>query len=331
MAELISVIESKGTNPYENLALEEYLLMHVRPGECILYLWQNRKTVVIGRNQNGWKECRIGRLEEDGGFLARRLSGGGAVFHDLGNLNFTFLADRDYYDVEKQTEVILRAVRAFGVQAERTGRNDLTVDGKKFSGHAFYRTGNRCYHHGTVLLQADMDEMSKYLNVSLDKLRSKSVDSVKSRVENLIAHVPDITVERMKQALIDAFEQVYGKPAAYLPEERLDKMELRRNYEKFSSWDWNYGRKIPFQYEVNKRFPWGGIGIQLNVNGGVIQEAAAYSDMLDTEFISKLEQALSGVPHSEREMAEAVKGILCSSPLQEEIRKDIAGCLTQDE
>ena len=331
MAELISIIESKGTNPYENLALEEYLLMHVRPEECILYLWQNRKTVVIGRNQNGWKECRIERLEEDGGFLARRLSGGGAVFHDLGNLNFTFLAEKDHYDVEKQTEVILKAVRSFGIQAERTGRNDLTVDGKKFSGHAFYRTGNHCCHHGTVLLQVDTEEMSKYLNVSLDKLKSKSVDSVKSRVENLITYVPDITVGRMKQALTDAFEQVYGTAAQHLPEERFDRVELSKNYEKFSSWEWKYGRKIPFQYEVNRRFPWGDMGIQLQVNGGIVLEAAAYSDMLDTEFVSKLEQALSGVVYSKTELAKAVRGISCSSPLQEEIREDIAGCLTEGE
>ena len=331
MIESISIIESKDTNPYGNLALEEYLLMHVRPEECILYLWQNRKTVVIGKNQNSWKECRIERLEEDGGFLARRLSGGGAVFHDLGNLNFTFFARKENYDVEKQTEVILKAVQSFGIQAKRTGRNDLTVDGKKFSGHAFYQTGDYCYHHGTVLLQVDMDRMSEYLNVSMDKLRSKSVDSVKSRVENLVSYVPDITVDQMKQALIRAFEQVYQKRAEPFSEERLNDAEIEKAREKFSSWEWKYGRKIPFQYEINQRFSWGNIMIQLNVNSGKIQEAAAHSDMLDTEFAAKLEQALCGVPHRQKHMREAVEGITCENPLQEAVKADIKGCFKENE
>lgn len=331
MIESVSIIESKDTNPYGNLALEEYLLMHVRPEECILYLWQNRKTVVIGKNQNSWKECRIERLEEDGGFLARRLSGGGAVFHDLGNLNFTFFARKENYDVEKQTEVILKAVQSFGIQAKRTGRNDLTVDGKKFSGHAFYQTGDYCYHHGTVLLQVDTDRMSEYLNVSMDKLRSKSVDSVKSRVENLVTYVPDITVEQMKQALIRAFEQVYQKKAEPFSKERLNDAEIEKAREKFSSWEWKYGRKIPFQYEINQRFSWGNIMIQLNVNSGKIQEAAAYSDMLDTEFAAKLEQALCGVPHRQKHMREAVEGITCENPLQEAVKADIKGCFKENE
>ena len=150
MLRRLYAIAAEGTDPYENLALEAYLLERVQPGECILYLWQNQRTVVIGRNQHASNECRIQALEADGGHLVRRLSGGGAVYHDLGNLNFTFLTVRRDYDVARQTETILQAVRALGIPVEKNGRNDLTAAGGKFSGHAYYQTGEQCYHHDIV-------------------------------------------------------------------------------------------------------------------------------------------------------------------------------------
>ena len=125
-----------------------------------MYLWQNRHTVVIGKNQNCWKECKVNSLENDGGYLVRRLSGGGAVFHDMGNLNFTFMVRQPDYDVEKQQGVILRAVQMLGIHGERTGRNDITVDGRKFSGNAFLQVGEQCYHHGTIMLNANTEDMS---------------------------------------------------------------------------------------------------------------------------------------------------------------------------
>ena len=185
MIERIYLDEAGNTLPYGNLAREACLLEAVGVGECILYLWQNQRTVVIGRNQNAWKECRIEQLEADGGHLVRRLSGGGAVYHDLGNLNFTFLVREEDYDVSRQLEVLVGAVNRLGIHAEKTGRNDVTVDGRKISGNAFYRADGHCYHHGTILIDVDKASLSAYLNVSAAKLRSKGVDSVKARVANL--------------------------------------------------------------------------------------------------------------------------------------------------
>ena len=208
MIQQLKLYEGQSFDPHYNLAVEEYLLQTVEPDCCILYLWQNQNTVVIGRNQNAWKECRTTLLEEEGGHLARRLSGGGAVFHDLGNLNFTFLVPTDCYDLEKQLSVIQLACRSFGIESERSGRNDILAGGRKFSGNAFYRSGDRSYHHGTLLVDVDMARMSRYLNPSKAKLEAKGVDSVRSRVVNLKELASEMTTDRLKEEMANAFQQV---------------------------------------------------------------------------------------------------------------------------
>ena len=204
-----SVYAAAGFDPYENLAAEQTLLERVGEGEMILYLWQNARTVVIGRNQNPWKECRTALLAEEGGHLARRLSGGGAVFHDLGNLNFTFLMREEDYDLSRQLSVIERACRSLGIPVERSGRNDLLADGRKFSGNAFYHHQGRAYHHGTLMVDVDLEMVQRYLSPSKAKLAAKGVDSVRSRVVNLKEFVPDLSIERLSEALISAFAAVY--------------------------------------------------------------------------------------------------------------------------
>ncbi|MDO5426118.1 MAG: lipoate--protein ligase [Eubacteriales bacterium] len=299
-------IITKETNPYRNLALEEYLLLHVEEEECILYLWQNRHTVVIGRNQNCWKECRVSELEEDGGFLARRLSGGGAVYHDLGNLNFTFLVRKENYDVDRQLQVILEAVRKLGIRAEKTGRNDLTVEGRKFSGNAFYQTGNCCYHHGTLLLSVDTAQMSRFLNVSKEKLQSKGVSSVKSRVANLSEFCPGLTVEQMAEKLFEAFGEIYGCQAERIAESRLDAEEIAKAAARFESFEWKYGRKIPFQFSFGKRFVWGDLQFQFVVDEGVVRAAEIYSDAMDEQWIAALKKSLPGCRYTREALSEAV-------------------------
>lgn len=328
MTEKLSLYITDGLSPYRNLAAEEYLTLHTEPGECILFLWQNRNTVVIGRNQNAWKECRVRALEEDGGFLARRLSGGGAVFHDLGNLNFTFCVREEDYDVNRQLEVIVRAVRMLGIEAEKTGRNDVAADGRKFSGNAFYRTGGFCCHHGTLLIDTDKEKMARYLNVSREKLESKGVDSVRSRVVNLRELNPDISAQTLRARMAQAFGEVYGLPVGAFPENRLCGEEIS-GYEKFfSSWEWRLGKKLEFQHHMERRFSWGGAELQFQVEGGIVQEARVFSDGMEQAFIAALPEVWRGCRYEAGELIRAMEA------LQERAgcgaAEDIAGLLREE-
>ena len=297
-------------NPYENLALEEVLLNHVPENGCILYLWQNQKTVVVGKNQNAWKECRVKELEEDGGHLARRLSGGGAVFHDLGNLNFTFLVNTDDYDLEKQLDVILYAVNSLGIKAEKSGRNDIiTEDGRKFSGNAFYHNGGKSYHHGTLMMSVDKELVARYLNVSKLKLSSKGVSSVKSRVVNLTELNPDITVESMNKALFEAFESAYGLSSEEYILTQEEKDEVERLKERNASFEWRLGRKIAFDWKGEQRFKWGSAEIELKVESGIVQEAAVYSDAMDGDFLQDMAPLMVGRIFSAEKLADAVSAL----------------------
>ncbi len=323
MTEQITYIESTQYDPYWNLALEEYLLMHCKERECILYLWQNARTIVVGRNQNVWKECKAAELEKDGGHVVRRLSGGGAVYHDLGNLNFTFVARKEEYDLDRQLEVILRAVQKLGVPAERSGRNDILADGGKISGNAYYETDGRCYHHGTLMVDVDLNELTRYLTVSKEKLQSKGVDSVRSRVRNLSDYIPDLTVGSLKAALKKSFEDVYGHTARERNEADLNQEEIEALHRKFCSWEWIYGRKIDFQYEMAKRFPWGQVELQFQVEGGRIEEVQAYSDALRPEIIQALPTYLEHVRYNNHAICERLSLYRSSDQESEAMMEDI--------
>lgn len=309
-------------NPYKNLALEEYLLKQVKEDEVILYLWQNERTVVIGKNQNPWKECKLAQLEEDGGNLVRRLSGGGAVFHDLGNLNFTFLATKDNYNVERQLEVILRAVKKLGIPAEKSGRNDITVEGKKFSGNAFYSDGVHCYHHGTILVKVDMSKLSHYLNVSKEKLVSKGVESVRARVTNLTEYLPQLSIDQMRKELVKAFGEVYEFTPEELMADDLDMLKLEKLEDKFSSFEWILGRRMEFNYSLDRRFPWGNIDLEFVVDCGRIVHCKAYSDSLETGYWDKLTGALKNCVFSSAAMHETLEA-LSLTPEETVIHRDV--------
>lgn len=315
------VVYSSSFDPWYNLALEEMLLRRVEKNEVVLYLWQNDKTVVIGRNQNAWKECRCQQLENEGGKLARRLSGGGAVYHDLGNLNFTFLVDRKHYDLERQLEVILQAVNRLGVKAEFSGRNDLTVRGKKFSGNAFYFEGNVALHHGTVLVGTDFSNLVRYLQVSREKISSKGIDSVQARVVNLGEIDQSITTDAVRESIRTSFIDLYGEPAS---EVRTDGTmgELQSLYNKYASWQWRYGQTPDFDISFQKRFTWGEIDMRLSLQDGHITSAVIYSDAMDSLLIQEIAAALKGLPFQMKAIVQRVGSISCE-PDQKPVITDL--------
>ena len=288
-----------------NLARDGYFLENNKKGDVILYFYVNKNAVIIGRNQNAWKECNIANMDADGVQLVRRHSGGGAVFHDNGNLNFSFITDEKHYDLNRQMRVILNAVSKLGLKAELSGRNDITVDGKKFSGNAFsLAKGNRS-HHGTILVNADLAKLSNYLCVSKEKMRSKGIDSVRARVCNLCELSSGLTVEAMRRLVIESFIEEYGAASEYVFDGMaLAEVEERR--ERLASWEWRFGKTPQFDFETDKRFSFGDTQIYFNLRDGVIRETKVYSDCLDTELTTEIENALTGVHFRKEEIKAAL-------------------------
>lgn len=294
MIKKLTVYETDSTQPWRNIAIEAWLMQYVSPGECVLYLWQNKNTVVVGRNQNIFDECRLAELTGAGGTPARRLSGGGAVYHDMGNQNFTFIVKKEDYDVTKQTEVIIKAAELLGIHAEKTGRNDITVDGRKFSGHAYYESGGVCYHHGTLMVDVALDEMSRFLRPSPEKLRSKGVQSVRSRVANLSEFHPGLTPADMRAAMKKAFSAVYGMNITEMSDKDIDGPAVTQYEKKFSSSDWLYNRVIDAEHIVKKRFDWGEITVAFTEKDGIITDAVISSDGLDADLLAAVPQSIIG-------------------------------------
>jgi len=294
MIKTLQIFEDTGVNPHINLAVETHLMNITPVGTCILYLWQNKNTVVIGKNQNPWLECRTSLLEEEGGVLARRTSGGGAVFHDLGNLNFTFIMRKEDYDLDKQMAVIQTACALAGIRAEKSGRNDILADGRKFSGNAFYQNRTHAYHHGTLMIDVDKDKLGRYLSPPKAKLAAKGVASVRSRVVNLKELSPNLTVADMKAYMKEAFCQVYGMAAEPIVLTDADRAEITRLGAQYSAWEYLYGTPLPFTFQCEGKFDWGYVLLQLDAKEGIIRGVRVYSDAMDWTLPQALEGVLIG-------------------------------------
>lgn len=283
----LKVLLSESFNPHLNIGTEEWIFDHLDPSQQVLFLWRNEETVVIGRNQNPWSECNLARMKEDKVHLARRKSGGGAVFHDLGNTNFTFLSPKEGYSRGHNVGILLGALRSLGVEAAASGRNDLLVpfaDGpRKFSGSAYREKRDRAFHHGTLLLSADLSRLGNYLTPSPKKLKAKGKESVRARVANLTEVNAGITHERIVAAMIDAFEGFYGEKAAIEPlslESLSSNPELRAKYDELSSWNWLYGHTLEFTHRMDEYLSLGFFDFQFVVEEGIIREAQIFTDSL---------------------------------------------------
>lgn len=295
------IVMSKTNDSWFNLALEEYLLNKVKDNEIIMYLWINEKTVVIGRNQNAWKECAWKELDEDGGKLSRRLSGGGAVFHDLGNMNFTFIMKNELFDIKKQEQVIINALKPLGINAEFSGRNDMLINGRKFSGHAYYKNNKNSYHHGTLMVDCDLERMGQYLRPSEKKITSKGVNSVRSRVINVKEANKNVTIEIMQNAMKKAFSDIYGKVEEEFEYTGIED-EIKALHEKYGSWDWRFGNSPKFDIAFTNKFPWAEIEFGFNLEKGKIKEATVYTDSLDVEIFDEFKKELIGKAFNEKEL-----------------------------
>ena len=307
------IVINTSLDPWFNLALEEYLLDKVTDYENILFLWQNANTVVIGKNQNPWRECRSELLEAEGGKLARRSTGGGAVYHDIGNLNFSFILARSNQDFNLQARIITQAVKKFGIEAYVNGRNDIVTDEGKFSGNAFTYRKNRALHHGTILVDVNREKLGRYLQVSKEKMEAKGIKSVQSRIVNLKEYNNTITIDEVRKRIIEAFIKEFGECAVLnqfenenILEQNFDISEVNRLYEIYSSWEFRYAEAPKFDIEWTNRFSWGEVVIHLTLKNGVIVKSMIYSDALDEMFISSIQQCFNNVPFKKEEMANAV-------------------------
>ncbi len=281
------ILDSNVRDVYYNLALEYTMAENNPTGSAILFLWQNANTVVIGKHQNPYRECNLIAIKADNIMLARRPSGGGAVFHDKANLNFSFIYAKGEYNLSRNYKIIIDALSTLGIDAYTSGRNDILFQDKKFSGNAFYTVGNARVHHGTIMVGVNMDSLAKYLSASNLKLASKGVASVSSRVINLASVQPSLTVDRVKEKIKTAFLQYHNKKKALDLQVQNKKVLLVKN--KIQASDYIMGKKYNFAQQVAFRLPLGEVMLSISED----KQIEVHSDFLDTSLIEYAKERLA--------------------------------------
>ncbi len=318
-----------------NLATEQYLMNNDELQLPLMLFYIEKSCVIVGRNQNTIEEIDQKYCREHSVTVTRRLSGGGAMYQDLGNLCFSFIVDANqnkFGDFKTMVAPIVNALHEIGVKgAEVTGRNDIVVDGKKFSGNAMYTRGGKTFSHGTLMLDVDTDEVTRALNVPLDKIKSKGIKSVKSRVTNLRPYLApeykNITTEQFRDLLImrvlgvksmeEARQHEYQLTAA--DEEKIDQIEEKY----YSNWDWVYGHSPNFTVKRRQHFTSGTIDARILVEKGKIENIKFYGDFFGTDNVQKLEKVLKGCTFDEPQIAAALHDVDLNKYFQGIPRKEV--------
>ncbi|MEO3947057.1 lipoate--protein ligase [Gorillibacterium sp. CAU 1737] len=306
-------IDNEGiTDPRINLALEEYALKNLPADSDYLLFYINEPSIIIGKNQNTMEEINIEYVEEEGLKVVRRLSGGGAVYHDLGNLNFSFITNDDgqsFHNFRKFTDPVVQALRKLGVEAELSGRNDIQVGERKISGNAQFTQKGRMFSHGTLLFNTELGKVANALKVNAEKFKSKAVKSVSSRVANISEFLDKpMTIEQFRQFILDSIFD--GQEVERYPLTEKDWDAVRAiSAERYGNWDWNYGKSPAFNYRQVKRLSAGTYDFRLDVQSGRIARASLYGDFFGVGEVAEIEAKLDGVKYDRESVREALAGV----------------------
>ena len=310
-------IVNNSNDPRYNLAFEEYCFKKLSNEENYVILWINGPAIIVGKNQNTIEEVNSDYVEENNIKVVRRITGGGAVYHDLGNLNFSIITSAtgsEKIDFKKYNIPIVKSLEKLGLKCELSGRNDMTLDGKKFSGIAQSVWKNRVLNHGTLLFDTKLDVLSSALNVKQDKIESKGIKSVKSRVTNIKEYLTDdVDIFEFRDLLL---KHIFGMEGLIPEEYKLNEEELagvqKLFDERYSTWEWNYGESPKSNYKNYKRYDFGSIDIRFNLLNGLIDDTKIYGDFFGTQDVSLLEEKLNGVKYTKIDVLKAVE----DEPLQ---------------
>ncbi|WP_163101675.1 lipoate--protein ligase [Peribacillus alkalitolerans] len=305
-------IDNKGiTDPQINLAIEEYALKNLDIDETYLLFYINEPSIIIGKNQNTIEEINTDYVEENGIKVVRRLSGGGAVYHDLGNLNFSFITKDDgesFHNFRKFTEPVVQALAKLGVSAELSGRNDILAEGRKISGNAQFSTKGRMFSHGTLLFDSEIDAVVSALKVKKDKIESKGIKSIRSRVANISEFLKEpISIETFRSLLLESIFDGKENVSQYVLNEEDWENIHQLSKERYQNWDWNYGQSPRFNIQQSHRFPVGQIDIRLDVNKGMIENCKIFGDFFGVGDVAEIEARLVGKRYDKS----ALKDALC--------------------
>ena len=320
------VIVSRCMDPYINCAAEDRIFRSLEEGERILFLWRNRDAVIMGRYQNPYLECSLVEMRKDGVSLVRRQSGGGTVFHDPGNVNFTFITSRDEYDKEKNFQLVTRTLKNhFGIDACPSGRHDILVDGKKVSGSAFKLTSRKAFHHGTLLVNTDLERLTRYLKPEKKEMEARGITSVRSEVANLSEYSRIIDHGKVCEALgAAAADEWDGKiDMVELDERELLSIEgCGEKAEELTSWEWIFGKTPPFTAVFTEKLPAGTTEVGCSVKEGRFVEISIQADGYSSEIRENFCSSLKGKPCSPEEILRTGKEIQEAEPLYERLASE---------